>query len=107
MNIFSQDNIVQVVLPFFSLIITFIALIVGLDVIWRVQKHLKIFMLSLTLTVLILVLSEAGLILGMDGNSYWRVAVECMDVLTGLLFVSAFLQMYKIIRVIESENISK
>jgi len=107
MSIFSPDNIVQIILPFFSLIIAFVALILGLDVIWRVQKHLKTFMFLLTMTVLLLVMSEAGLILGMDSNSYWHITTECVDIIVGILYFFAFLQMYKITRVLDNENANK
>jgi hypothetical protein len=107
MSIFSQDNIIQIILPFFSLTIAFVSLILGLDVIWRVQKHLKTFMFLLTMTLVLLVISESGLILGMDSNSYWHIATECINVITGFLFLFAFLQMYKITRVLDNENDGK
>ncbi len=98
------NNLALLILPFIALVIGFATLIIGLDCIWRMEKRLRTFMLTLTIGVVMLVVRKIMLILGFDSSPYWYNLAQLLDIALIIFFFLAFAEMYRIVRFLDHEK---
>lgn len=93
-----------VILPFIIIILMGIAVIIGLNCIWRVEKRLKTFMILLTLGSTVILVRKVSLLLGYGQSAGWAAAVQYFDLAVSILFLGGFVEMYRIIRRLDREE---
>jgi hypothetical protein len=99
-NMFSLEFLI----PIGTIAVYIVAIIIGLDCVWRVEKRIDLF---LKIIVVIMIVNLARIALGMLGLSespQWALILSATDFLKGILFASAMIVMYKIIRSRNSEK---
>ena len=94
----------QALLPIITLAIYIVAIIIGLDCVWRVEKRLGVCLKLFVAGLAILTLRMIAGIIGLAEASFWLTIVWATDALAGILFLSALLIMYKIIRSLNYEQ---
>jgi hypothetical protein len=97
----------QVFLPLLSIVMSIITLIIGLDCIWRVEKRLKTFLIVLTGAVIVTALRKITGLLGLDQSASWHAALLYSDLLVATLVLSAYFEIYRIIRSLNNEKPSR
>lgn len=94
-------------LPFVALTFSFVALILGLACIWRAEHRLKTF-LKLIITVLVLGTARRVFeLVGLEQEEDWSKILLAMGLVTSFLFMVAFLEMFRIIRIVTKEKKGK
>ena len=92
------------ILPFISLVFSFVGVVIGLICIWRAEKRLKIFLKFLTLPIALRASRQILEILGLSENQKWVEILGYYDLALGFLFMAALLEMYRIIRIVTHER---
>lgn len=92
------------ILPFLSLILSAVAIIIGLNCIWRVEKKLDWFLKLLTGATLVTAVRKSIGLVGLDQSGRWPEFLLYFDLIASILLLFAFLEMYRIIRQLSNEN---
>lgn len=95
------------VLPFISLTFSFVGLILGLACIWRAEHRLKTFLKLITAVLVLGTVRRVLEIVGLDGEQDWAQLLRIMGLLTSFMFMIAFVEMYRIIRIVTKEKKGK
>lgn len=90
-------------LPAISLVLMVAAIIIGFNCIWRVQKHLKLFMILLTLGMFVNSLRKLIIIFGYSSVNTVLTFTQYIDIVAMILFLAAFIEIYRIIRSLDGE----
>lgn len=102
-NIF-LGNSARLFLPFISLIVGIVTLILCFDCIWRADKRLKKFIMFVAAAIIVHIIRKIFLILGYNNDPSWYFFAQYVDIgIIGFLFL-AMMQMYRMIRVIDHER---
>jgi hypothetical protein len=101
---FTNFASMQMLLPLITVGIYVIAIIIGLDCIWRVEKNLDLFLKFYVGGLIILGLRMLAGALGFIESTYWTLLVPLVDALAGIMFLVSLLVMYKIIRSLNFEK---
>jgi hypothetical protein len=95
------NNMARLALPFIASVIALATLIIGLDCIWRMEKRLRTFMITLTLGVSLLIVRKVMLMLGFDASPSWYATAQLLDIGLITFFFLAFVEMYRIVRFLD------
>jgi hypothetical protein len=90
-------------LPAIPLVLMVAAIIIGFDCIWRVQKHLKLFMVLLTIGMIVNSFRKLVVIVGYTDVNSVLVTTQYLDIIGIVFFLAAFIEMYRIIRSLDGE----
>jgi hypothetical protein len=90
-------------LPAIPLVLMAAAIIIGFNCIWRVQKHLKLFMILLTLGMFVNSLRKLIIIFGYSSVNTVLTFTQYIDIVAMILFLAAFIEIYRIIRSLDGE----
>lgn len=90
-------------LPIIPLVLMVFAIIIGFSIIWRVQKHLKLFMILLTIGMFINSLRKLVVIVGYTDVNTVLTTTQYLDIVAMITFLAAFIEMYRIIRSLDGE----
>jgi hypothetical protein len=97
----------SVLLPFLGLAFSLISLIVVLNCLWRSQKHLKTFLKLCVVAVGVFALRKISGILGLASGDFWQIVSQILDVLNSLFFMFGALELYKIIKGLDNEELKE
>ena len=100
-NLFA--NYYERFLPAVPLVLLVLTIIIGFNCIWRVQKHLKVFMKLLTIGMFVISLHELVLLFGYTDINSVLVYTHYLYIIAAILFLAAFIEMYRIIRSLDGE----
>ena len=90
-------------LPAIPLVLMVAAIIIGFNCIWRVQKHLKLFMILLTLGMFVNSLRKLIIIFGYSSVNTVLTYTQYIDIVAMVIFLAAFIEIYRIIRSLDGE----
>src|SRR5688500_15218365 len=94
----------KVFLPFISLVLSIVTVIVGLDIIWRVEHDLDKFIKWLTLAVGLSVAIKLLSLLGLSEALNWVSILLFFDLAIAVSVLAAFLKLYKMVRLLDNEK---
>jgi hypothetical protein len=86
--------------PLLSIVLLAVAIIVGLDCVWRVEKRLDTFMKLLTAGVIFRIFQEITDLVAPDA----RAVLIVLNIFSSLLILMAMIEMYRIIRTWDNED---
>lgn len=94
----------QGLLPTIPLVFLLVAVVIGFDCVWRVEKRLDTFMKLLTIGTIFLAANKIIEALGADKAFGWGLFMQIMDIISAALLMFAFIEMYRIIRSLNNEK---
>jgi hypothetical protein len=95
----------NLLISFIVLAVYIATIIVGMDCIWRVERRLKLYLLLLTGAVVIFATLHAlGIVMAIAQFSVHELFFDAAKALAGLLIFISFLEMYRIIRLLDKER---
>ncbi len=91
-------------LPALPLVLMIGAIIIGFDCIWRVEKRLDTFMKLLTVGMIFNAIRKLVVVFGYTDFTPLLSYTQYLDVAANGFFFAAFVEMYRIIRVLTHEE---
>ena len=103
------DNFVNItlfgiVIPFITLFLTVLSLVILLECVWRVEKRLGTAFKLLAASVIIIVIRKALGMLGIGQSVVSNDILISMDMLSGIFSLLGFIEFGRIIRTLTYEN---
>lgn len=86
--------------PLLSIVLLAVAIVIGLDCVWRVEKRLDTFMKLLTVGIIFRIFQEITALVASDAQT----VLVILNISSSLLLLMAMIEMYRIIRTWDNED---